>query len=187
MEMPSGDGVYLYSGGLWRRIRVDGPFVPEADGVYLLYFRNSRCPGCRAFDGVWQNFISSYASEGASYALVQCRSFFVECDDEVASDSFIFYLVFETPQVVVVVVENGLPVYIEREVGFVDEATLKDLVLNVRERMTVHQEPEEGEGIYIDLTRGSWKDVVEQLKKLMVEGRVPREVCTEEGCRIIVE
>lgn len=191
MEMPVEDGVYLYSGGSWTRIRIVGPFVPDVDGVYLFYFRNSKCPGCKAFDRVWLDFTSSYAPESVSYVLVQCRSFFIECSDEAAADSFIFYLVFETPQVVVVVVENGLPVYVEREAGFIDEATLKDLVLNVRERMAVHREPEEGEGegegLYIDLTKRDWKGIVEQLKKLIAEGRAPREVCTEDGCRIVID
>lgn len=188
MSIPHEDGVYTYSNGKWTKVRVEGPYVPEVDGVYVLYFRNTKCGGCKAFDREWLNFISMYNSL-AKYVLVQCRNFFIECSDAVASDSFIFYLVLETPQVLLIVVENGLPVYIEREVGVLTVDQLSNLVLNANNRMkyALEEIEDEEEGVYIDLSTKNWKEVVEQLKKILIEGKVAHEICTSSGCRILIE
>lgn len=191
MSLPDEDGVYLYSDIKWERIYVDGPYVPEVDGVYAIYFRNRLCPGCRAFDETWAGFVTRYRSS-ATYAIAQCKNFFIECSDIAALDSFVFYLVFVTPQVVVVVIDNGIPVYVEREAGSLDEETLRDLVVNVRKRMEKtlsggSEEEEEGEGIYVDFSKKNWKEIVQQLKKLIIEGKTVREVCDIKGCRVVIE
>lgn len=190
MCIPNDDGIYMCYSDSFHKVVADGPFVPEVDGVYVIYFRNVMCPGCKAFDKVWQSFVSAYRDK-AKYVVIQCKNFFHECKDSTASDSFIFYLVFETPQTIIIVVENSLPVYIEREVGFIDIDKLKDFVLNVRERMlmsmSMESEAEEGEGIYIDFSKRDWKEIVKELKKLILEGKSIREVCTAEGCRIVLE
>ncbi|MEM4848742.1 MAG: hypothetical protein QXM55_03815 [Ignisphaera sp.] len=187
--LPEDEGVYIYIEGSWQKYITEGPFVPEVDGVYILYFRNIKCPGCKTFDKIWSEFISTYTT-AANYAVIQCNNFFIECSDYTASNSFIFYLVFETPQVVVVVIENGTPVYIEREVGVLSMNELIDFVLNIKERMSMYlvEEPsEEGEGIYVDLSKKNWKDIVDQLKKIIFGGKIPQELCTDEGCRIVIE
>lgn len=186
---PEDEGVYLYTEGRWQRLITEGPFVPEADGTYVIYFRNIKCPGCKAFDKVWLEFVSTYTS-AANYAVIQCNNFFIECNDITASDSFVFYLIFETPQVVVVVIENGMPVYIEREAGVLSVGVLKDFVLNVKERMNLsfsEESTEEDEGIYVDFSKKNWKNIAEQLKKVIFGGKIPREVCTDEGCKIVIE
>uniref|UniRef100_A0A7C2ZN21 Thioredoxin n=1 Tax=Ignisphaera aggregans TaxID=334771 RepID=A0A7C2ZN21_9CREN len=188
MDLPEEDGIYSYVGGRWQRLSVEGPLVPETDGIHVIYFRNSKCPGCRSFDGVWREFVQMHYSV-VNIFVIQCKSFFVECSDSSASDTFVFYLVFETPQVVALVVESGYPVYIEREVGVLDAETLRSFVLGVRERMStapLDESGEEGEGIYIDISTKNWKKIVEQLKKLVIEGKALRELCDERGCKIVV-
>lgn len=187
--LPEEEGVYIYAKKSWRKHVAEGPFVPEVDGIYVLYFRNIKCPGCKTFDKIWLEFVSTY-TVAANYAVIQCKNFFIECSDSTASNSFIFYLVFETPQVVIAVIEDGVPVYIEREVGVLDMSKLIDFVLNVRERMSLsltEESTEEGEGIYIDFSKKNWKDIVDQLKEIIFGGKIPRELCTDEGCKIVIE
>lgn len=189
MLLPNSDGVYVYEHGMWRKILAEGPFVPEMEGVYAIYFRNLRCPGCSVFDDIWLKFVSLY-SANANYVVIQCKNFFVECNDITASDSFIFYLVFETPQVIVVVVKDDIPIYIEREVGVLSMEKLKDFILNVRDRISLevpeeHEEIEEG--IYIDFSKKNWREIAKQLRELIFKGKIPHEVCTEEGCKIVIE
>lgn len=191
MKLPDREGVYIYREGDWIRVSLEGPYVPDADGIYVLYFRNFKCSGCRAFDNTWLKFVDEQGSI-YNFVMIQCSNFFFECNDVAASDSFVFYLIFETPQVLIVVVENGIPIYIEREVGVLSLETLRDFVFNVRDRMSrVQVEEEEGlkeeEGIYIDFASRNWKEITEKLKKIIYEGRIPREVCTEYGCRIVIE
>jgi hypothetical protein len=191
MKLPDREGVYIYREGDWIRVSLEGPYVPDADGIYVLYFRNFKCSGCRAFDNTWLKFVYEQGSI-YNFVMIQCSNFFFECNDVAASDSFVFYLIFETPQVLIVVVENGIPIYIEREVGVLSLETLRDFVFNVRDRMSrVQVEEEEGlkeeEGIYIDFASKNWKEITEKLKKIIYEGRIPREVCTEYGCRIVIE
>jgi hypothetical protein len=191
MSLPNEEGIYLYRKGRWNRIFLEGPYVPEVDGIYLLYFRNFKCPGCKAFDNIWLKFINECSSI-SNYLIVQCNNFSFECKDVAASDSFIFYLVLETPQVIVVVVENNIPIYIEREVGVLTLNSLRNFALNVKKRMNVMPEEEgrsleEEESIYIDFTNKNWKEITEKLKKILFEGRIPKEICTESGCKVIIE
>jgi len=189
--IPEDDGIYEYISSVWQRAELRGPYVPSADGIYLLYFRNRRCGGCKSFDKVFLRFIEDTNSRRCNVALVQCNSFFFDCESQDAADTFLFYLVFATPQVVLVVIEDGLPVYIEREIGFIDEDRLKDFVFNVDKRRREYEaslsEEEGGEGIYIDLSSKDWKSIVDKIRDELFRGRNIREVCDEHGCRIIIE
>ncbi len=189
--IPEDDGVYEYTSGIWRRAELQGPYVPSVDGIYLLYFRNRRCGGCRSFDTVFLRFIKNIDSGRYNVVLVQCNNFFFDCGSQDAADTFLFYLIFTTPQVVIAVIENGLPVYIEREVGFIDEDRLRDFVFNVdkrrREYETSLSDEEGGEGMYIDLSSKDWKSIVNKIRDVLFRGRSMREVCNEYGCRIVIE
>ncbi|MCC6046224.1 MAG: hypothetical protein LM572_05535, partial [Ignisphaera sp.] len=136
-------------------------------------------------------FVENFNRDFGALALVQCRNFFYDCESQEAADTFIFYLVLATPQVVLVIVENGMPVYIEREWHFETLKALEDFVYKVHERRKLAEESgeseEEGEGIFIDFSKRNWREIVEQLKKLVFEGRSLRELCNESGCRVVIE
>lgn len=190
ISIPDSDGIYIYRNGTLEKIVVDGPFVPVSDGIHVIYFRNRSCPGCKGFDKLWTRFLENSRGGFREAVVVQCKNFFFDCSSQDAADTFIFYLVFETPQLVVVVVENGSPVYIEREVYFPDLRSVEDFVYNVNERRksVSDESSEEGEeGIYIDLSSGNWKEIVNRLRAMILEGRNFREVCDENGCKIYVE
>jgi len=191
MPIPQQDGVYVYSNGIWSRVSLDGPFVPSIDGVYVYYFRNRKCPGCKVFDDTWLKAVVKSGREFHGVPIVvQCTNFFIECYDRSARDTFILFLVTVTPQVVVVVIENGELRFAEREYGALDYDKLLEFVNGVRKRMEEHltreSEEEEGEGLYIELT-GNWKEVVERIERMLFEGKNLREICDESGCRIYVE
>ncbi|MEM0026969.1 MAG: hypothetical protein QXT53_03480 [Ignisphaera sp.] len=190
VSIPESDGIYVYRDGGLEKIVVDGPFVPTADGVYVIYFRNRSCPGCKGFDKLWSRFLESSKGSFGEAVVVQCTNFFFNCGSQDAADTFVFYLVFETPQLVVVVVENGSPVYIEREVYFPDLRSIEDFVYNVNERRkkaSDESSEEVEEGIYIDLGSGNWKEVVNRLRSMILDGKNLKELCDESGCRIYIE
>ena len=191
MLIPQKDGVYVYSDGTWNRVGLNGPYVPNVDGVYVYYFRNRKCPGCKAFDRTWLEAVMRSGRELHGIpVIVQCTNFFIECYDQSARDTFILFLVTVTPQIVVVVIENGELRFAEREYGALDYDKLLEFVNGVRKRMEEHLlregEEEEGEGLYIELT-GNWKEVVEKIEKMLFEGRNLKEICDESGCRVYVE
>lgn len=189
MDLPKEDGVYVYSEGLWQRLRIEGPFLPDNDGVYLIYFRSPKCPGCKAFDRVWIEFVKSNAPR-LSTVLVQCKELFASCDDEAARDTFILYLVLATPQILVAIVEGGELRYVEREVGTLSFEELRSFMLGARERMeraTEEAHEEQEEGLYVELSREKLKEVIEALKKVLVEGKRLEYLCDEGTCRIVLE
>ena len=190
-EILQNDGVYIYENGVWRRLEVEGPYIPLENGVYIIYFRNRMCAGCKNFDYIWRRFIDVFKKGFGKPVLIQCTDFFYNCNSQSASDSFIFYLVFSTPQVIVAIIEDGIPIYIERETYFENVESLESFVYGVYERKKVFEsqpiEEEESEGIYIDLSNRNWKEVVEKIKKMVFEGKNIREICNENICRIILE
>jgi len=192
--VPDEDGVYVYdrSAKVWRRVFEDGPWVPREDGVYLAYFRNRVCPGCKAFDKLWEELVEGCVEElRATPAIVYCNNFFFDCRDKTAADTFLLFLVNATPQVVVMVVEGGDLRYVERGYGFEfeDVGDLLKFANEAVERMKSYttSEKEEVEGEELVVEGGDWKEVVEKLRKLILEGRNVREVCDERGCRFVVE
>jgi hypothetical protein len=191
LSIPVEDGVYIYADKQYEKVQLAGPFVPQEDGVYVIYFRNRECPGCKAFDKLWSSFAEGFNKGFGKLALVQCNNFFYDCGSQEAADTFIFYLVLATPQVLIVVVENGMPIYIEREMCFKSPSALEDFVYGVHERRRLIEEEaeqeEEAEGLYIDFSKRNWREIVEQLKKLVLEGKSLRELCNESGCRIVIE
>ncbi len=192
MRLPEGDGVYEYDSGIWYKNVLQGPYVPSVDGIYLLYFRNRKCGGCKSFDRVFLGFIRDIDLRKYGVRLIQCNNFFYDCGSQDAADTFIFYLVFSTPQIIVVVVENGLPIYIEREIGVIDEDRLRDFVMNLDNRRKEYSilatnEEDDEEGIYIDFSSRDWKSIVNRIKEELFRGRNIREVCNEDGCRISIE
>lgn len=188
MNSPFEDGIYIYD-GVWRKIDVDGPYVPEDDGIYVIYFRNSGCPACKAFDKIWNKFVLHNREKPIKFTIAQCTEFFINCNSTSAADTFVFYLIFETPQVVVIVVKDNTISYLEREAGFITYEKLEDFILNVETRMNSHLseiEEEGGEGIYIDLTERNWKEVVRKIKALLIEGKEVHEVCNQDGCKLFI-
>ncbi len=195
--IPEEEGVFVFDKGSkeWRKVVEDGPWVPKEDGVYLAYFRNHICPGCKAFDRVWSELIEDRIEEIAAVpALVQCHNFFFDCNDKTASDTFLLFLVNATPQVVVLIVEEGELRFVERFYGFEieDVGDLVKIANEARERMARYleqggEEEAEGGGEELVVEGGNWKEVVEKLRQLLLEGRNVREVCDERGCRFVVE
>jgi len=190
------DGVYMYNKNAltWTRLKLGEPYVPREDGLHVVYFRNRKCPGCKAFDRIWIEYIKKHREDHniKEFIIVQCTHFFYECFDGDAVDTFILYLVLETPQVIAIISENSTPIYIEREIGVDTLDKLEIFVNGTFDRMKRyfeenHEEETDSGSLYIDLDFKKPKEVVSKLRKLLFEGRNIREVCDEKGCRIFIE
>lgn len=192
------DGVYVYNRNTfkWFKKQLTEPYLPREDGLYLIYFRNRMCLGCKAFDKIWIEYVEKHKHNDniKEFIVVQCSNFFYECSDEIAADTFILYLVLETPQVIAIIVENKTPIYIEREISIDDIKKLEEFVNNIYSRVKEYLEENSSEqaehdnnGLYIDFDLNNLKSVVSKIKKIIFEGKNPKEVCDEKGCRIIVD
>jgi len=195
VHVPADDGVYIFdaANGSWVRVR-EAPFLP-LEGVYLYYFRNRVCPGCKAFDRVWDEALKQLRD--VTPVVVQCESFFYKCSDEAASYTFLLFLVDVTPQIVAVAVRNGVLIYAEREYGVVDISKMRELAERVvdvysgqAEPQSMADEDQDEEGTYIvveEIRRDNARKIAEEIKRLILEGRTVREVCDESGCRFYID
>lgn len=115
-------GVYMYDPGkkVWRLIAVEGgPFKPREDGIYVVYFDNTRCPACRIYDFAWYRFVEEESRRGnpPRFVIVLCDWFAHECRSDAAAASFRWYRVHASPTTLFLYVKNGEVVEEERREG----------------------------------------------------------------------
>ncbi|MEZ0346309.1 MAG: hypothetical protein ABWK01_07150 [Infirmifilum sp.] len=102
------NGVYIYSAEKGGWILLDQPW-PSDNGVYVIYFDNTRCPACRKFDKTWFSFVEKNAKQGkdAYFIIALCDWFARQCSAEPARKLFECFDVHVSPTVVFLVREDG--------------------------------------------------------------------------------
>jgi hypothetical protein len=109
VETTDPHGIYVYTGEGWKLLRREGePFrLGElGDGIYVVYFDNTRCPACRIYDREWYPFVEKHRDE-AHFVIVLCEWFARVCNSPAASRSFLEYRVRASPTTMFARVENG--------------------------------------------------------------------------------
>lgn len=110
VDSPHGIYVYDKARDKWVLIRVDdGPFRPDRDGFYIVYFDNTKCPACRIYDLTWYPYVKLIGSsmENTYFYIILCDWFAHECRSEAARNSFKHYDVHASPTTLLLYVENG--------------------------------------------------------------------------------
>ncbi|MEM0099800.1 MAG: hypothetical protein QXV54_04750 [Desulfurococcaceae archaeon] len=112
IEPDSPHGIYVYDleRDKWILRQVSGnPNLPWSDGYYMIYFDNSRCPACRAYDNYWFPFVKIFGKmfKEFKYVIVLCDWFARECVSEAASASFKRFDVHASPTTLLLYVENS--------------------------------------------------------------------------------
>ncbi len=162
-------GIYLYDSrrGDWVLVRTEGNyFLPKSEGVYIIYFDNTRCSACRKYDEYWFPFVKKYAEElkDHQFVIILCDWFARECKSEAASKSFKFYDIHSSPTTVVIRVKRGRVTYREKYEGYLTFEELEKVVLTFKERA---ERAERGEKVEKPIKREEKDIVVELLKKLL--------------------
>ncbi len=118
----SPNGVYIYDKkkNKWVLISTDGEhYVPDEDGVYVIYFDNTRCPACRIYDLSWYTYIKLFGKdlEDVNFVIILCEWFARNCKSEAAKKSFEYYNIHASPTTVLLYVKNGKVVLEDRFEG----------------------------------------------------------------------
>lgn len=161
-------GIYIYDRDrdLWMLVRSDGDaFEPSEDGVYVIYFDNTKCPACRKYDTIWFPFVRKWSKEhhNHKFVVVLCDWFARECKSEAASNSFRKYDVHASPTTVITYVKDGKRVYDEKYEGVLYEFELKLILEGFEERANKHLR---GEKVELPIKKES---VEASLQKLIAE------------------
>ncbi len=112
VDVNSPHGIYIYDKekDKWVLVRTEGEaFKPEEDGVYVIYFDNTRCPACRIYDLSWYPYIKLVGRnlENVKFIIILCSWFARNCESEAAKNSFKEYDVHASPTTYLLYVKNG--------------------------------------------------------------------------------
>ncbi len=120
-------GIYVYRQDGWRMLRREGePYSigEQGEGVYIIYFDNTRCPACRIYDPTWFHFSSQNRGEKRHFVIVLCEWFSRNCQSSSASLSFLKYRVKASPTTIFSSFRGGEIIYNNKIEGVVGEDRL---------------------------------------------------------------
>jgi len=129
----SPNGIYMFRDGSWKLLRSDGlPLHPGemGDGIYVLYFDNTKCPACRRFDREWFPFVKENSGK-AMFFIILCDWFARECSSKAASLTFTLNEVRASPTTIFFRVAGGEVAKQERIEGVVSKQQLDEALSRV--------------------------------------------------------
>ncbi len=137
IDSSSPHGVYVYNKEkkAWVLTQTSGgPFKPEKDGLYVVYFGNTRCPACKAYDTIWYPYVEllGWKLEDVEFVVVLCEWFTHKCFSEAARNSFKEYNVKASPTTLFVCLKNGEKVFEEKVEGVKDMKFLASKIEEMR-------------------------------------------------------
>jgi hypothetical protein len=91
----------------------------QRDGIYVIYFDNTRCPACRIYDLSWYAYIKLIGKnlENVYFVIILCEWFAHRCRSEAASKSFEHYKIHASPTTLLLYVKDGKIVLEDRFEG----------------------------------------------------------------------
>lgn len=129
----SPNGIYYLDGSSWKMLRSEGlPLHPgeKGDGIYIVYFDNTKCSACRRFDKEWFPFVKDNAGK-AMFFIVLCDWFARDCSSKAASLSFMLNEVRASPTTIFFKVKNGEVIKQERVEGVVSKQKLEEMLAKI--------------------------------------------------------
>ncbi len=129
-------GIYVFDVNkkVWVRLEDDNKSLePKEDGVYVVYFNNTKCPACRVFDIIWNIFVSNAKDTSIKYYSVVCKWFTHECESKGAKESFKKYNVKSSPTILIWKVRSGSIVFTEKIEGVTTPTKLAEAINRVQQ------------------------------------------------------
>ena len=171
-DCPHGIYVYDRNNDVWILVRCEGePFVPDKDGVYVIYFDNTKCPACRKYDNIWFPFVQKYAKQNPDmhFVIVLCEWFARNCKSEAAAGTFRKYDVHASPTTIFLYVKNGKEVYNEKYEGVLYEFELKLITEGFVERAEKSLRGEKVEKPVKASTTEAIQQLIQEILRLIIE------------------
>ncbi|MET1159871.1 MAG: hypothetical protein ABWW65_02820 [Thermoprotei archaeon] len=112
VDIDNPHGIYLYDKNSSKWLYIDPGteyFKPRMDGIYVVYFDNTRCPACRVYDIHWFPYVTLIGSnlENVYFVIVLCEWFARNCRSSIASNTFKHYDIHASPTTLLLYVKNG--------------------------------------------------------------------------------
>lgn len=161
-------GLYIYDRerDVWVLFstRSGDVFVPKADGYYIMYFDNARCPACRKYDLHWFPYVrqNSPRLQDHYFIIVLCEWFARECKSPTASNTFTYYAVHASPTTVLLYVKGGREVYRETYDGYLKTDELEKVVGEFRSRAEAYEK-----GMRVTKPIQEESDIIKLLKQIL--------------------
>lgn len=126
-------GIYIYDKEKDKWILLDLKqeyFKPRRDGVYVVYFDNTRCGACRIYDLYWFPYVKLIGSnlENVYFVIVLCEWFARNCSSKIASKTFQYYDIHASPTTLLLCIKNGEEVDREKIEGVKTMDKIAELV-----------------------------------------------------------
>ncbi len=173
-------GIYLYDKDRdeWVLVRVEGEaFRPEHDGIYVIYFDNTKCPACRRYDPTWFSYVRKYAKKmhNLNFVIVLCEWFARNCASEAASKTFKEFDVHASPTTIFAYVKNGKIVYNEKYEGVLYEFELSMITEGFAERAEKSLRGEKVEPPIKATATATLQQLITELLKMIIEKELKQE------------
>jgi len=140
VDASSPNGIYEYDRerDAWVKLKVD-ELKLDRDGIYVIYFDNTRCPACRRYDPVWFTFVSRFSKEDRDtrFFIVLCDWFARQCRAEEAAKTFRRFDIHASPTTTLLLVKRGEIVDRDDIEGYVDFEKLVMRYLMFRARAKI--------------------------------------------------
>ena len=112
VDIDSPHGIYIYDKSEDKWIYVDAErdvFIPKHDGIYIIYFDNTKCPACRVYDIYWFPYVSLLGSslENVYFVIILCEWFARNCRSRIASNTFKYFEIHASPTTLLLCIKNG--------------------------------------------------------------------------------
>lgn len=112
VDVNSPHGIYIYDKNENKWIYVSCQqdiFIPKHDGIYVVYFDNTKCPACRIYDIYWFPYVSLLGSslENTYFTIVLCEWFAKNCKSRIASNTFKYFDIHASPTTLLLCIQNG--------------------------------------------------------------------------------
>jgi len=164
--------VYDRDTDTWVLVRTEGdPFKPDKDGIYVIYFDNTKCPACRRYDPIWFSYVRKYSAKDPklNFVIVLCEWFARNCKSEAASKTFREYDVHASPTTIFLYVKNGKSVYNEKYEGVLYEFELSMITEGFVERAEKSLRGEKVQPPIKATASSTLQQLITELLKMIIE------------------
>ncbi|NPA97581.1 MAG: hypothetical protein GXO32_08280 [Crenarchaeota archaeon] len=178
-------GIYVYDreADEWVLVATEGePFKPTRDGIYAIYFDNTKCPACRRYDPIWFNYVKKYSQKNPqmNFVIVLCEWFARNCKSEAASKTFKEFDVHASPTTVFLYVKGGKAVYKEKYEGVLYEFELSMITDGFADRAERSLRGEKVQPPIKATASSALQQLISELLKMIIEKEMKQGAKSEE-------
>ncbi len=129
-------GIYMFDGQVWRSTSWEDIFKKVNGAKVIVYYGNTLCGACMAFNIVWNSVASVIKEKFADIKLatVMCGWFEERCQSNEARELFAKNRVWGTPTIVVYCARDGVVKELDRAEGTMTTDQLVEFIMKNRKK-----------------------------------------------------